>query len=238
MIRVIDFEATTGDEGGRVIEAGWCDLALDPVSQRWEIGASGGYLCGVADDVPMPADARAVHHIRRGEIAGLPRFDARLFYEDAMRAGAVCLAAQGADFEAQHIMGSLPLICTYKAALRVWPDAPAFKNFALLYMLEDRGVEFDRDRAWPPHRAEADAYATAVVLREIMASGVTGADLFEWTRRPALLPTCPIGTFRGKRWADVDSGFLTWILRTITDREDLRYCAALELDRREEEEND
>lgn len=229
MIRVIDFEATTGEDGGRVIEVGWCDL--DPATGT--IGADGGYLCGIDADTPLPPDARSVHHIRRAQLTGLPRYDARLVYEDAMRAGAVCLAAHGAEFEAKHIMGSLPLICTYKAALRVWPDAPAHRNFALLYMLEDAGAEIDLDRAWPPHRARADAYATAVLLREIMATGATGADLFEWTRQPALLPRCPIGVWRGRRWSEIDHGFLEWILRTIRDREDLTYCAALELDRRE-----
>jgi exodeoxyribonuclease X len=230
MIRVIDFEATTGD-GGKVIEVGWCDLHQR--ADGWEIGGDGGYLCGISAEEPMPADARAVHHIRRDELAGLPRYDPRLLYEDAMRAGAVCLAAHGADFEAGHIMGSLPLICTYKASLRVWPDMLSHKNMGVLYALEDAGVSFDRDRAWPPHRAQSDAYATAVVLREIMASGATGPDLFEWTRRPALLPRCPIGEWRGRPWAEIDDGFLLWIMRKITDREDLTYCAALELDRRE-----
>lgn len=231
MIRILDFECTTGDPGGRVIEVGWCDL--DPATGA--IGTGGGYLCGIPDKVPMPPDARAVHHIRRKQLAGLSRYDSRLLFEHAFRAGAVCLAAHSAEFEAAHIMGSLPIICSYKAALRVWPDAPKHSNFGLLYWLEDRGVEFDRDRAWPPHRAEADAYATAVLLREILAAGATGADLFEWTRQPALLPRCPLGQYRGRAWKDVDEGFLFWILRTITDREDVRYCAALELDRREEQ---
>jgi exodeoxyribonuclease X len=211
-----------------VIETGWCDLD----AATGAIGAGGGYLCGVGPDVPMPPDARSVHHLRRSDLVGFPPHDARCFYEDAVRAGAVCLAAHSADFEAKHIMGSLPLVCTYKASLRVWPDAPAHKNMALLYMLEDAGVEFDQERAWPPHRAESDAYASAVILREIMATGVTGPQLFEWTRSPALLPRCPIGTWRGHPWADIDDGFLHWILRTITDREDLRYCAGLELNRR------
>lgn len=229
MIRVIDYEATTGDPGGKVIEVGWCDF--DPATGQ--VGTGGGYLCGIDPETPMPPDARAVHHIRRPQLAGLPRYDARLIYEHAMGAGAVCFAAHSADFEATHLMGSLPLICTYKASLRVWPDAPKHSNFALLYWLEDQGVSFDQDRAWPPHRATSDAYATAVLLREIMASGATGADLFEWTRRPAQLPRCPIGNQRGKLWKDVEQSFLEWILRTITDRDDLRYCAALELDRRE-----
>ena len=69
MIRVIDFEATTGEDGGRVIEVGWCDL--DPATGA--IGADGGYLCGIDEETPLPPDARAVHHIRRHQLAGLPR---------------------------------------------------------------------------------------------------------------------------------------------------------------------
>jgi exodeoxyribonuclease X len=229
MIRIIDYEATTGEPGGRVIEVGWCDF--DPATGA--IGASDGHLCGIDAETPMPPDARAVHHIRREQLAGLPRYDARLTYEHAMRAGVVCFAAHSADFEGTHLMGSIPLICTYKAALRVWPDAPKHSNFALLYWLEDQGIIFDRDRAWPPHRATSDAYATAVLLREIMATGATGADLFEWTRRPAMLPRCPLGQWRGRRWEEVDTGFLHWILNKIMDRDDVRYCAAVELDRRE-----
>lgn len=229
MIRVIDFEATTADPGGKVIEVGWCDL--DPASGQ--IGAGGSYLCGIDPDTPLPPDARAVHHLRRSDLSGFPPYDARCLYEDAMRAGAVCLASHSADFEAQHIMGPLPLLCTYKAALRVWPDALRHSCFAILYMLEDQGVSFDGDRARPPHRAAADAYAAAVVLREAMATGATGADLFEWTRRPALLPRCPMGDWRGYKWAEVETSFLEWILRKVHDREDVRYCAALELDRRE-----
>lgn len=227
IIRIIDFEATTGDPGGKVIEAGWCDL--DPATG--EIGGGGGYLCGVAD-APLPPDARAVHHIRRSQLAGLPRFDPRLLYEHAMAAGAVCLAAFGADFEATHIMGSLPLICAYKAALRIWPEAPKHSNMAVLYMLEDQGAAFDLDRAWPPHRAQADAYATAVIVRELLAAGATAADLMQWTREPAMLPRCPIGAWRGYPWAEVETSFLDWILRKIHDREDLRFCARLELERR------
>lgn len=228
MIRVIDFEATTSKPGGRVIEVGWCDF--DP--PEYAVLGGGGYLCGGVD-APLPPDARAVHHIRHEELAGLPRYDARLLFEHAMRDGIFCLAAHSADFEATHLIGSLPLICTYKAALRVWPDAPSHKNFGLLYWLEDQGVEFDRARAWPPHRAASDAYATAIVLREIMRTGATGADLFQWTRQPALIPRCPLGRWRDYLWEDVPTDFLLWILRTIFDRDDVRFCAALELDRRE-----
>jgi hypothetical protein len=50
-----------------------------------------------------------------------------------------------------------------------------------------------------------------------------------------LLPRCPIGDWRGHTWDEVEEGFLQWILRKITDREDVRFCAQKELERREAE---
>src|SRR3546814_1174828 len=62
------------------------------------------------------------------------------------------------------MIGSMPLFCTNKAALRLWPDAPRHGVFALLYWLEDAGKlnsDYDPARAFPPHRAGPDSYATA-----------------------------------------------------------------------------
>lgn len=50
-----------------------------------------------------------------------------------------------------------------------------------------------------------------------------------------MLPTCPLGDWRGRKWAEVEEGFLLWILRRITDREDVVFCARAELERREKE---
>ena len=50
-----------------------------------------------------------------------------------------------------------------------------------------------------------------------------------------MLPTCPLGDWRGRKWSEVEESFLWWILRRITDREDVRFCAQAELDRRERE---
>lgn len=227
LIRIIDIEACGTERSDAVVEFGWTDLD----SETLEIGPSRGFLCGVEC---MPPETRAVHHIRLDDVAGLPRYDRWLVYERAARDGVACFAAHSAEFEAQHILGSIPLICTYKAALRLWPDAPSHKNFGLLYWLEDQGlVEYSRRRAFPAHRAQPDSYATAHVLAAMLRAGTTGADLMSWTRQPALLPRCPIGDWRGRPWAECDTGFLEWILRKIWDREDVRYCAQMELDRRE-----
>ena len=91
------------------------------------------------------------------------------------------------------------MICTYKAALRAWPDAPSHSNGALRYWLEDQGlIAIDHTLTQPVHRAGPDAYVTAHILLALFNAGHTGLEMIAWTKEPRLLPTCPIGKFRGK----------------------------------------
>jgi len=230
VLRIIDFE-TTGMEPpeGEVVEVGFCDLIGD--DQAWEVGQPVSWLCGVG---AIPPETRAVHHITTAEVAGLPTFAesrSRLFDGDPLLSA---LVAHNLDFEdrflGQH--GALT-ICTLKAALRVWPAAPAHSNGVLRYWLEDQGLlALDHATAMPPHRAGPDAYVTAHILKALFAAGATGKDLVAWTREPRLLPTCPIGKFRGKPWPEVEAGFLNWMLGQPTMEADLKWNAQRELDRR------
>lgn len=227
LIRVLDYEATGLDVGCKVVEVGLCDV--HSVSRK--VSAPVSWLCRVDS---MPPETRAIHHIRAEDTRGYPPYDRWCLYEEAVRAGIVAWAAHSADFEARYLIGSIPLICTWKSALRVWPDAPSHSVFGLLYWLEDQGlVAYDRHLAHPPHRAQPDAYATAILLAAMMAGGATGADFMQWTREPAMIPRCPIGDWRGRKWADIETSFLEWIVRKIHDREDVRFAAIRELDRRE-----
>lgn len=225
MIRVLDFEATGLDADARVVEVGWTDL--DAATR--EVGETVSYLCRVD---AIPPDTRAIHHIRIEDVRDALTYDRWCLYEAAVRAGAYAWAAHTSSFEERFILGSLPMFCTYKAALRLWPDAPAHGVFPLLYWLEDAGkVTFDRERAYPPHRAGPDSYATAVLLARMLDEGLTGRALFEWSAQPRILPRCPIGQWRNQPWAACDWGFLDWILRKIDDP-DIRFNAALEMERR------
>lgn len=230
LVRVLDFEATGLHPEAQVVEVGHVDF--DPVSRSISRGAT--YLCAVDS---MPPDTRAVHHIRAEETRGLPPYDRRVLYEEAVRAGVVAWAAHTSSFEERFILGDIPMICTYKAALRVWPDAPGNHGvFTILYWLEDQGlVTYDRARAYPSHRALPDAYATAVILSAIYEAGFTGKDLIKWTMEPRLLPRVPIGRFRGEPWNVPDWGFLRWIVdKKGTDMDpDIIWNAQREMDRRE-----
>lgn len=228
-IRVIDFETTGTEPPAEVVEVGYCDLERD-ISGSWSVSQPTSYLCGAST---MPPEVRAVHHIRLDEVIGLEPFSAIETIEAASHCAII--AAHNMSFEEQwlQIEGIPPKVCTYKAALRVWPDAPSHSNSVLRYWLEDQGLlSLNHDTAMPPHRAGPDAYVTAHILKALLEAGATGMDMVAWTQEPRLLPTCPIGKFRGKSWPEVETGFLNWMLQQASMEADLKWNAQRELDRR------
>lgn len=228
-IRVIDFETCGLEPPAEVCEVGYCDLTRAD-DGSWSVGQPVSYLCRVAR---MPAEVRAVHHITLAECADCERFDGMALMQASSHVAAI--AAHNMSMEEQwlQIEGIPPKVCTYKAALRIWPDAPAHANSVLRYWLEDQGLlSLDFDTAMPPHRAGPDAYVTAHILKALFAAGATGKDMVAWTKEPRLLPTCPIGKFRGQKWADVETGFLNWMTQQASMEADLKWNAQRELDRR------
>jgi exodeoxyribonuclease X len=226
IIRVIDFE-TTGQvpPEAEVCEVGYCDVNLD----EHGVDNPASWLCGVR---AMPPEVRAVHHISLSDCDGWEPFNPGM----VLAPGLSAIAAHNAEFETQFFESPLPVICTYKAALRVWPDAPSHSNGALRYWLEDQGkIRLDHILTQPAHRAGPDAYVTAHILLALFDAGVTGREMVAWTKEPRVLPTCPIGAqWRGKKWADVESGFLRWMTDQASMESDLKWNAQRELDRRDQ----
>lgn len=224
IVRVIDFETTGTEPPAEVCEVGICDLDLD----RRRIEGPRAWLCGVKE---MPPQVRAVHHISLAECAGKQPFNIGM----AMAEGISAIAAHNAEFETKFFEAPVPVICTYKAALRVWPDAPSHSNGALRYWLEDQGkIAPDHALTQPAHRAGPDAYVTAHLLLALFDAGATGKQMVAWTKEPRLMPRCPIGKFRDKPWSEVEAGFLGWMLRQESMEEDLKWNARREIARRSE----
>lgn len=225
VIRVIDFE-TTGIEPpeAEVCEVGICDLVSEGGRH---VGTPSSWLCAVN---AMPPEVRAVHHIALAECSEHPPFCVdMLFIGDPIDV----IAAHNSEFETKFFRTEVPVICTYKAALRIWPEAPSHSNGALRYWLEDAGkIHLDHTLTQPAHRAGPDAYVTAHILLALFEDGATVRKMVAWTQEPRLLPTCPIGKFRGKPWPEVEAGFLGWMLRQPTMEEDLRWNAKREITRR------
>lgn len=221
--RILDFE-TSGTEPpeAEVCEVGICDLDVEAKT----IQMPRSWLCSVR---AMQPEVRAVHHLSLADCASQAPFDPASLLAD----GVTVFAAHFAEFECRFFTPTVPMICTYKAALRVWPEAPGHSNGVLRYWLEERGlIAPEHALTMPPHRAGPDAYVTAHILLALLNAGATGREMAAWTREPALLPKCPIGKFRGKPWAEVERGFLEWMCRQADMDHDLKWNADRELNRR------
>jgi exodeoxyribonuclease X len=231
-IRVIDVETTGLSSTEHMIcEVGWVDLVGE--GQNWKVEGMGEQLCHPGRKIP--AEVSAIHHIVDADVIGAPPWPGVLrevcTSEGMFKPDAFC--AHNARFEQQwattDFTRDVPWICTLKVARRLWPDAPSHTNQSLRYMLDAEGL--DRDIAFLSHRAMPDAYVTAFTLRE-MLKVATIEDLVSWTNSPSLLKKIQFGKHRGKRYDEVDSGFLQWLLERDFD-EDIKGTARFELKRRQ-----
>lgn len=228
-VRVIDLE-TGGTGPDDVCEIGWQDVER-AANGIWRLGPEGG-ACFVDPGRPISADTMAVHHIRDDQVKGAP------FWRDVAPSvlrppGGNVLAAHRASFEQRFcrpgLTGGADWICTWKCALRLWPDLPRFSNQMLRYLRRPHGL--DHDRGLPAHRAFPDAYVTAHHLRD-MLNTVTVETLLRWSAEPGLLPRVRSGPHRGSAWADLGDAALATL---AADRDpDVRFSARTELARRGE----
>lgn len=224
--RTIDFETTglpiEGGEPTGIMEAGWCDMRFDIIKPPEGLLVN----CGIPVSIP----ARAVHHISDEMVIGAIKPDAACRILTEGRHEYLC--AHNVDHE-KHYVGPGVIaetdkerqwICTYKTALRIWPEAPGHKLQELRYFLSlDDADDFDPALADPPHRAPADAYVCAHLLRRELKEA-TVEQMVRWSSGPALLYMCFMKKHKGKPWSVVaheDRPYLDWIFNKsdVNDRD-------------------
>lgn len=221
-LRVIDIETTGTDPAEHsIIEIASVDLKSD------------GTICNHQTDLiapgrDIPPESSAVHHLIASDFATAPQLsDVIPHYE-----GADAYVAHNCSFERLFLdkhFGSPAWVFTYKAALRVWPDAPGHSNQTLRYWL---GLiePFVNPRATIlPHRALSDAIVTAAILAELLKLA-KWPDLVAWTAEPPLITVCRFGAkHKGKRFDAIsrtDPSYLTWIIEKSDLDADTKWNAA------------
>ncbi len=227
-VRVIDLE-TSGSSSHEVCEIGWQDVVRNPDGQ-WAVDAERGALF-VNPGRPISPAMTAIHHILDEDVASAP------YWKDVApgvlkpAGGVLALAAHRADFEQRYctalLCGGAAWICTWKCALRLWPNLSGFSNQVLRYERMPEGL--DRETGLPAHRALPDAYVTAHHLRD-MLNQASLEELLTWSQEPGLLPRVPAGPERGRPWTSVSAE----ALQAFTQDRDpnLRFSAETELRRR------
>lgn len=227
-IRVIDLE-TAGSTSQDVCEIGWQDVVVGE-DGRWIVNSERGSLF-VNPGRPISTATMAIHHIIDADVAAAP------FWKDAAPrvlrpgGGVLALAAHRAAFEQRYCTPQLssgaPWICTWKCALRLWPDLSGFSNQMLRYERAPEGL--DREIGLPAHRAMPDAYVTAHHLRDMLNESSL-EQLLAWSSAPGLLPRVPTGPDRGRPWNELVTVTLQGLAR---DRDaSIRFSAKTELQRR------
>lgn len=227
-IRVIDLE-TAGNGPHDVCEIGWQDVEQGD-DGHWRLSEERGSRL-VNPGRPIEPGTMAVHHILDEQVSGAAFW--KTVAPDILRpeGGVVALAAHRAAFEQRycrpHLTGGARWICTWKSALRVWPELPSFSNQMLRYLRRPAGLV--HEMGLPAHRALPDAYVTAHHLRD-MLNQVSADQLLAWSQEPGLLPRVPAGPERGKAFRDLGDDALKALVR---ERDaDVRFSAETELLRR------
>jgi len=228
-IRVFDIESTGTGPDDQVVEIAAVDVvkADDGAISLVTVGA---WL--VDPGIPIPPEASAVHHLVDEDVRGAPAFEELFPDPCGLTEDHVAVASHAWSFDGRWLSPVLPKdipqICTYKAALRVFPEAPAHSNQVLRYWL---GLDVKPDGY--PHRALYDATVTAALFVRLLDHATPGR-MASWTLEPALQPVCKIGKFRNVPWDQVDIGFLRWVMNKGEDFDaDTLWNVSREIERRQ-----
>lgn len=210
IIRCIDFETTgipTDADRHAIVEIGVCDVYVEDIDRAINVKAPRSVLCNPGR--PIPHEAMAVHHITDAMVATATGNGASFI------GNADYFAAHNADYEDQFFRVPGPLICTWKVSLRIWPDAPSHSLQFLRYHLD---LPVDGALAEPPHRAGPDAYLCALLMERIIEENKCSFDdMVRWSSGHALLPRCPLTKHKGKKWDEVPTDYLEWIVFKSVD---------------------
>lgn len=160
--------------------------------------------------IPIPPQASAVHHITDSDVAEAPTLEQAL--APIVEEPADYYVAHNAPFDAGFLkLDGAKWICTYRCALRLYPDAPSHGNQVLRYWL---GVDSPKSTGYA-HRALYDAEVTANIFARMMDAATT-EDFLERmvaiSAQPALLRKVGFGEHYGKLWSEVPTSYLRWML--------------------------
>lgn len=218
MTRAIIFDTELTDkENGEIIEAAWLEFSQvtdlagisDAISRETEWSTPDCYRFNPSK--PMSLGAIAVHGILPHELHTCPP-------------SSTFSLPSGVDYIIGHSIDTdwiaagspdVKRICTYAMSQHVWPDADAYSQSALVYML--LGVNEDtRELVRRAHGASEDVLLNKVILFAILDAHSeikTWNELWEFSEQCRIPLVCPFQKHRGTPLSELDDDYIDWCLR-------------------------
>jgi exodeoxyribonuclease X len=191
------------------------DQESDAIVEFAAVGSDGDYIHTLIDpgDVNMSYGAMAAHHLPLRKLRGHMRIEDAIAASHMNSHPDAILVMHNAEFDMRFLRPHLhhkKIICTWKVALTLVPDAESHGNGSLWYEL---GLDRDmpEEAGSMPHRALFDSFMTWDILRYFLKIN-TLDDMVRITENPVLLRKCSLGKYRGELWENVDSGYMRWCL--------------------------
>ena len=162
---------------------------------------------------PIALGALATHHILETDIAEKPSFDTF-----RMPQGVQYLIGHNIDYDIKAIQKCQPDftvkgICTLALCRMVWPELPHTLSAMYYHVMDD--LELARKHLRHAHNAKADIYFTGVILKTLVEQlGIRDMNsLFIMSETARIPKYITFGKHKGTAIKDLDSGYVSWLLK-------------------------
>ena len=162
---------------------------------------------------PIALGALATHHILEADIAEKPSFDTFKMPQDVQY-----LIGHNIDYDIKAIQKCQPDftvkgICTLALCRMVWPELPHTLSAMYYHVMDD--LELARKHLRHAHNAKADIYFTGVILKTLVEQlGIKDMNSLYIMSETARIPKyITFGKHKGTAIKDLDSGYVSWLLK-------------------------
>ena len=162
---------------------------------------------------PIALGAVATHHILETDIAEKPSFDTF-----RMPQGVQYLIGHNIDYDIKAVQKCQPDftvkgICTLALCRMVWPELPHTLSAMYYHVMDD--LELARKHLRHAHNAKADIYFTGVILKTLVEQlGIKDMNsLFIMSETARIPKYITFGKHKGTAVKDLDSGYVSWLLK-------------------------
>lgn len=222
---VLDTETSDLDpaQGATILELAWMTVEN---TGHWK--NTSAFETFIQYNGPINPKAQAQHHIKadslKAERGALTRAGAVTILQGEIEPDTI-IVAHFAEFDSKFLPEIVhnEWICTYKAAKKIWPQAPGFSNQVLRYWLDIKPdlslVKTVKPRA--PHQAMYDVATTTGILLKMLEKH-TPEELLQFCQ-PVMLQTIGFGKHKGVPFKDIPRDYLAWLRGQNNLDADLRF---------------